>query len=118
MRLVEMKLEDLIRPDQFELTSQDDLFDRLVQAVNNALEDELNNGDELFETSDAHVEIVLDANDDYDGDVTPDMVEALETLYKEIGWQKVTYAHQEETENEYESHNFNFYFKTIPGVSL
>lgn len=118
MKLVDMKLEDLVKPEQFELTSQDDLFDRLVQAVNNALDDEVNNGNEVFETSDAHIEISLNVDDDYDGDVTPDMIEALETLYKQVGWQKVTYEHFEETEDKYESHNFKFYFKTLAGVTL
>jgi hypothetical protein len=119
MNLVDVQLKDLIKPDKFPLTSEDDLFDRLVNVVNTALENEADNGDEIYETSDAHVEIFLDANDDFSDTVTSEMVAALEALYQQVGWQKVTHEHQEETEDNYEGHIFKFYFKhkVIPGIS-
>jgi hypothetical protein len=120
MKLVEMQVSDLIKPDQFKLTSQDELFDRLVSVVNNELDDAVNKADEIFETSDAHVEVILNADDDFSDDVTEDMVAALNTLYQQVGWKGIEYTHQDETEDEYESHTFKFYFKNkaIPGISL
>jgi thiamine phosphate synthase YjbQ (UPF0047 family) len=120
MNLVAVDLKDLITPDKFELTSEDDLFDRLVSVVNNMLEDEAESGEEIYETSEAHVEINLNVDDDFSDDVTPDMVSALNKLYQSIGWREVTYEHTEETEDEYASHIFKFYFKrnSTPGVSL
>ena len=121
MYLVEMKMEDLITPDQFELTSQDDLFDRLVSVVNNELEEATTGENEIFATEEAHIEVILNADDDFSEDVTPEMVKSLAALYQSIGWKTVTYEHQEENEDNYESHIFKFYFCTqpsTPGISL
>jgi len=111
MKLVEVDLKDLITPDKFELTSEDDLFDRLVSIVNNELENEADNGEEIFDTAEACVEIILNADDDFSNDITPEMAVALNELYQSIGWKEVTYEHQEETEEYEESHVFKFYFK-------
>ena len=121
MKLVELELKDLITPDQFELTSEDELFDSFVTAVNNELENAVNSENEIFATADANVEVILNADDDFSVEVTSQMVAALNSLYQQIGWREVTYEHQEETDDNYESHVFKFYFKSdssIPGLSL
>lgn len=117
MNLVEVQVSDLIGPDRFEITSEDDLFDKLVNVINNELENIADSGEEIFATSNAHIEVILNADDDFDQDVTPDMVAAVEALYQSIGWKNVTYEHQEEDADSYESHIFKFYFCSQPSTS-
>ena len=123
MNLVEMEVRDLVTPDRFEITSEDDLFDKLVNAINNELENEAESGEERFATSNAHIEVILNRDDDFSEDVTPDMALAVEKLYQSVGWANVSYEHQLENDDCYESHIFKFYFSSqssmiLPGLAL
>jgi len=115
MNLTEFDPKDLVGPDRFELTSQDDLFNKLVEAVNSELEDFAGYDDEIYATEEAHIEITLTV-DEFEEDITLEMVKSLQALYQTIGWKTITYEHQEETDDYVESHVFKFYFCTQPGV--
>lgn len=119
MNLVGLKIEDLIGPSQFDLMSEDNLFNKLVTAVNNELKNELDSGAEHFDQPAAHIEIsLLLDNGDFNHNVTDEMIKNLNDIYKRVGWKAVTYEFQEETVDLYASHVFRFYFNAPPSLNI
>ena len=112
MNFKNFNVEDLVKPSDFELISRDDLFEEILTTVNDELERQRDSGDEIYEGTDANVEVYLDSDEAGEEVISADIVEKIKQTYKEIGWRDVTYKFVEETEDEDANHTFNFYFNS------
>jgi len=112
MKLTNIKHEDLIGPESFKLLSQDDLLNDLVEAINYDLSQEADSEDEIYDTSEASVEISLSTDDLPDEAYSPEIIEEVRQLYLSKGWKGVTYKFTEEDDDSYASHKFTFFFPT------
>lgn len=116
MNLVDLKHEDLIKPDQFEVVSSDQLFDQFVSLINDELQNILDDGTEFYDNVDSHINVVING-DDFSPEITDALIANMIELYQSIGWAKVTSQHFEESEDEYDRYEFDFYFKILPGTN-
>jgi len=112
MKLTNIKHEDLIGPESFKLLSQDDLLNDLVETINDDLSQQADSEDEIYDTSEASVEISLSTDNLPDDAYSPEIIEEVRQLYLSKGWKGVTYEFAEEDEESFAAHNFTFFFPT------
>jgi len=110
MNFKDFNPEDLVKPSDFELTTQDVLFEEVLQTVNDELEQVRDSGEEIYESSDANVIVTLDEDAGGDEAISGDIIARIKQTYQEIGWKDVTYKFEEEEEDTYAVHTFTFFF--------
>jgi len=111
MKLTNISNEDLVSPKDFTLVSQDDLYENLVETINNELGRMADDTDvQIFATADASVEICLSTDELIEEAYLPEMIYEVRRLYQSKGWKDVTYEFIEEDEDSYASHTFTFFF--------
>ncbi len=112
MELKNIKLQNLIGPDQFTLISQEDILEDLVEKINEQLESAIDE-EEIYDSSDAKVEIFI-SPDEMENEINEaynnDIIEAIRVGYISRGWKSVAYEFEEDDEETYASHKFTFYF--------
>jgi hypothetical protein len=117
MNLQKLKVEDLVGPDMFELTTQDQLFESIVTRINRELIDAAEDHEEIYDAQDAHMQIELLVDEDDADDIvenkpfSDEIISSIVKVYERAGWSEVFYEFHEETDSEYTTHEFKFYFK-------
>jgi len=112
MQLKNIKLENLVGPDQFSLISQEDILEDLVEKINEQLEAAVDE-EEIYDSSDAKVEIFIspdETENQVDEAYNDDIVEAVRIAYTTRGWKHVAYEFRQEDEYRCANHKFTFYF--------
>lgn len=105
-------IENLTKPTDFDLVTQQDLFEELVNDIDSDLSDQITNT--YYDGEDSHVEVIIENDDLYSKDIINDVQE----LFCNVGWSSVTYEHKDETEDDCASHRFKFYFSRTPMLGL
>ena len=112
MKLTNITLEDLVGPEQFNLISQDEIFEDLVKCINKNLEEAIDS-EEIFDSSDAKVEIFIGIDETenvVENAYSPDIIESVRATFNAKGWANIAYEFKDEDEDSYASHKFIFYF--------
>lgn len=117
MKLTNLKTHELITPKAFDLTDLDILFNDVVEAVNSELETAVENQETIYNIEGTVIEVTID-NDFFEGVLPLKIVTAIDTLYQTVGWLRVDYKYEEETEEEYEHHKFTFVFDSSNKISI
>jgi phosphoenolpyruvate synthase/pyruvate phosphate dikinase len=127
MKQEKLKPMELVSPDQFELITQDKLYDKFIEVINDELERLSKENNEIYDTADAHisVELLEEGLEDFGEDIMKkampvDLLQEIIQAYQEVGWPYIDYEYHPETDDEYATHEFKFYFKnqSIPGINV
>ena len=105
--------ENLTKPGDFELVTEQDLFESLVNDIEYELNNSVSRGT-YYDKSDECVKINIKNDEIYSRDV----IESVYELFAKVGWYKIEYSHIAETDDDEAQHIFKFYFYNSQNVSL